>query len=279
MSAANIVTGATDSLLDSVLTDGRPTDLDTLGVVAFGGFAHFTAMQVRDGAVRGLDLHVDRVVDASRRLFGAELAPERVRSDLRAALASAPPDLSLTMTVFDSHREFTNEPVEPLLRTMVRKGPPSSGPEGPLALGIFEHERFMPEIKQVGEGAKTYFMRRARDEGFDDAAFVDREGRVSEASIWNLAFWDGEAVVWPRAEILTGTTMGILQRRLESVGIEQRTETVRVQELSTYQGAAVINSWTAGIEVRQVGETPFAGSSVLVKVLRDAYENEPPVQP
>ncbi|WP_344838216.1 aminotransferase class IV [Nonomuraea dietziae] len=48
-------------------------------------------------------------------------------------------------------------------------------------------------------GGKTYFLRQAVAQGFDDAAFVDRQGRLSEATIWNLAFWDGAAVVWPEA--------------------------------------------------------------------------------
>lgn len=50
-------------------------------------------------------------------------------------------------------------------------------------------------MKHIGEVAKTYLLRQAVAQGFDDAAFVDRRGRLSEATIWNLAFWDGAAVV------------------------------------------------------------------------------------
>ena len=41
-----------------------------------------------------------------------------------------------------------------------------------------------------------------------DAAFIDRQGRLSEGSIWNLAVWDGTAVVWPVAEMLGGNHDG-----------------------------------------------------------------------
>ncbi|WIX75724.1 hypothetical protein QRX50_30085 [Amycolatopsis carbonis] len=38
-----------------------------------GGYSHFTAMQVRDGRVRGLDLHLTRLASSTRLLFGSEL--------------------------------------------------------------------------------------------------------------------------------------------------------------------------------------------------------------
>ncbi|TLF74393.1 aminotransferase class IV family protein [Nocardia cyriacigeorgica] len=259
------------------LIDGQPADPDALVSRAFAGFAHFTAMQVRAGAVRGLDLHLRRLVDASRQLFGAELAPERFLDDLRTAVAASPPDLSLVLTVFDSTGEFTNGSAEPSLHTLIRTAVPANGPRGPLSLAIVEHERFMPEIKHVGEGAKTYYMRRARADGFDDVAFVDRQGRLSEASIWNLAFWDGDAVVWPEAAVLTGTMMGTVRRQLQAAGVPQRTEVVRPADVSGFRGAVVLNSWTPGIAVDRIGDARLGASAELAEVLHTAFESEPPV--
>ncbi|OQS13573.1 branched-chain amino acid aminotransferase [Nocardia donostiensis] len=267
------------SRLHPALLDGNPADLDGLAPTAFAGFAHFTAMQVRDGAVRGLDLHLNRLVDASRALFGAALSPDQVRHELRAALTMSPADLSLTVTVFDSNGEFTNEARQPSLHTLIRTAPPANGPQGPLALALFEHERFMPEIKHVGEGAKTYFMRRARAAGFDDAAFVDRHGHLSEASIWNLAFSDGDTIVWPDADVLPGTTMGILRRQLAHAGVPQRTQIVRPDDVAAFTGAVVMNSWTPGIAVQRIGDAAVSRSSDLVGSLRAAYEAEPLIEP
>ena len=49
--------------------NGVAATSDALAALAFAGHAHFTAMQVRDGHVRGLDLHLARLRDASA-LFG-----------------------------------------------------------------------------------------------------------------------------------------------------------------------------------------------------------------
>lgn len=261
------------------LVDDRPADPSLLSGLAFAGFAHFTAMQVRAGGVRGLDLHLDRLASASRKLFDAQLPTDQVRDRLRGALAASPPDLSLTLSVFDENGEFTSADRPPSLRTLIRTGPASVGPTGPLALAVFDHERFMPDIKHVGEGAKTFFMRRARAAGFDDAAFTDRHGNLSEASIWNLAFFDGDTVVWPVADILTGTMMSIVQRQLTMRGIPQEHRRITPAAAGQLDAAVVMNSWTPGIAVRRIAGTPLPVRPEVVQVLHDAYLAEPSTRP
>ncbi|MEV4124853.1 aminotransferase class IV family protein [Nocardia sp. NPDC049707] len=260
------------------LLDDAPAGPELLSGTAFAGFAHFTAMQVRDGGVRGLDLHLDRLASASRKLFDAQIPNEQVRDYIRTALSTSPPDLSLTVTVFDSNGEFTNDD-RPSLHALIRTAPPSEGPTGPLSLAVFEHERFMPDIKHVGEGAKTFFMRRARAAGFDDAAFIDRHGNLSEGSIWNMAFFDGDTVVWPESDILTGTTMAIVQRQLTTMSVPQETRSITLSLAGRMDAAVVMNSWTPAIAVHRIADTALPVRPDLVRVLHDAYAAEPLARP
>ncbi|GAA2288834.1 aminotransferase class IV family protein [Actinomadura luteofluorescens] len=259
----------------AVQRNGRAATSDELAPLAFAGFAHFTAMQVRGGKVRGLDLHLGRLRSASMELFGRALPDERVRSYLRAALEAGPADVSLTATMYSSPGEFTagENPGEP--EVLVRTGPPASGPEGPLRLATVEYDRYLPSLKHVGEVAKTHLMRRAVQDGFDDAAFVDRQGRLSEATIWNLAFWDGDAVVWPEAEMLLGTTMGIVRRQLDRLGIPQRVRQVTPADVPGLAGAVVMNSWTPGVAVHQIGATHVPAAPHFLDLLHQAYQAEP----
>ncbi|RSN33101.1 branched-chain amino acid aminotransferase [Amycolatopsis sp. WAC 01416] len=252
-----------------VQRNGETATVEDLAPLAFAGFAHFTAMQVRDGLVRGLDLHLDRLRTASLELFGDALPDDRIRSYLRKAIESGPADVSLTVTI--------HLPGE--LDVLVRTRPPASGPAGPLMLTAVEHERVIPAIKHTGEMAKTYFRRRAVGEGFDDAVFVDRRGRLSEATIWNLAFLDRDTVVWPEAGLLRGTTMGIVQRRLERIGVPQRVQEVTLAGLPGLGGAVVMNSWTPGIAVRRIGATPLPEAPSFVATLHRAYETESLTRP
>ncbi|KWE65055.1 branched-chain amino acid aminotransferase [Burkholderia ubonensis] len=259
--------------------NGVAATQDALAALAFAGHAHFTAMQVRDGRVRGLDLHLARLRDASNTLFGQALPDERIRALLRMALDRAPAALSLTATVHATTGEFVAASDDEALDVLVRTAPPSSGPAGPLDLALFDYERVLPGIKHVGEVAKTHFLRRAVALGFDDAAFVDRRGHISEGSIWNLAFLDGDTVVWPAADRLDGVTMQIVRRQLARVGVPQHDRALTRADVRAMTGAVVMNSWTPGIAVRRFGTASLPESSSFVALLHRAYEAEPLVAP
>ncbi|MDW6059238.1 aminotransferase class IV family protein [Streptomyces sp. FXJ1.4098] len=259
--------------------NGRAATAEELAPLAFAGYAHFTAMQVRGGRVRGLDLHLKRLRTASVELFGRALPDDQVRSYLRAALEAGPADLSLTATVYSRVGEFTAAGAGAEPEVLVRTGPPSAGPEGPLALAAVEHERFLPAVKHVGEVAKTYLLRQAVAQGFDDAAFVDRRGRLSEATIWNLAFWDGDSVVWPQAEVLGGMTMSIVRRQLDRLGVPQRVQDITLDDLPTLAGGVVMNSWTPGVAVSRIGAVSLPEAPSFLELLHKAYEAESPTAP
>lgn len=262
-----------------VQRNSRAATSEELAPLAFAGYAHFTAVQVRGGQVRGLDLHLERLRVASVELFGQSLPDDRVRSYLRAALEAGPSDLSLMATVYSPAGEFTVAGPDVTPEVLVRTGPPSNGPEGPLALATVEYERVLPAVKHVGEVAKTYFLRQAVGQGFDDAAFIDRRGRLSEGSIWNLAFWDGTAVVWPVADMLGGTTMGIVRRQLDRLGVPQRDQEVTLADLPALGGGVVMNSWNPGIVVHRIGSVPLPEAPSFLELLHRAWQAEPLTSP
>lgn len=257
------------------LFNGRPASAEDLAPLAFAGYAHFTAMQIRDHRVRGLDLHLARLRDASDGLFGRHLPDETILEQMRSALAAAPPDVSLTCFISSRPGEFAPASGTVDLDVLIKVTDAAAPPPGPLALDPVEHERHLPRVKHVGEVSKTLLLRRADARGFDDAVFTDRSGRLSEATIWNLAFWDGRSVIWPRAEILPGVTMQILARRLRALGVPQQTQEVRRSELDRQLAAAVMNSWTPGIPVARIGDQLLAQDQEFLRILHTAYAGEP----
>ncbi|MFJ8233975.1 aminotransferase class IV family protein [Streptomyces sp. NPDC094448] len=259
--------------------NGRPATAGELAPLAFAGHAHFTAIQVRDGRIRGLDLHLDRLRSASEELYGRALPDDRIRELLRTALAGGPADLSLTATVCSREGEFTPADPGAELDVLVSTGPPANGPAGPLSLATVPYERPLPGIKHVGEIAKTYYPRRVARLGFDDAAFLDGRGRFSEASIWNLVFWDGASVVWPVADVLRGTMLGTVRRQLDRLGVPQTDREVTPADLPSLAGAAVMNSWTPAVPVHRIDTTPVPAAPDFTALLHRAHEAEPPVAP
>lgn len=254
--------------------NGSPASASTLAAVAFSGDAHFTAMQVRDNAVRGLDLHLDRLRRNSDTLFGLRLPDETILDCLRTALTAFDGDSASMFCFITPSRAKT-----PLgLDVFVRMAGPASPPDGPLSLDVAGHERYLPDVKHAGEiSLARFFARQAASLGFDDTAFEDRDGRLSEATTWNLAFWDGETVTWPNAKYLPGITMQVIRRQLRLLGVAQQIRSIRRADLSDRWSAVSMNSTTPGIPISRIGEVRLAQDDSFFGTLRRAYAAEEPV--
>jgi hypothetical protein len=79
--------------------------------------------------------------------------------------------------------------------------------------------------------------------------------------------------------MLVGTTMGIVRRRLERMGVPQRVHEVTPADVPSLSGAVVMNSWTPGIAVHRIGPAPVPDAPRFVDLLHQAYEAEPLTEP
>lgn len=141
--------------------NGQPATAADLAPLAFAGYAHSTAMQVRDRAVRGLDLHLDRLNRASEELFGRHLPDSQVLGYLRAALEKGPGNVSVACFIGSRPGEFMPAGHGASLDVLVKVTDPAPPPGGPMTLDVVRHERLLPGFKDVGEVAKTLYLRRA----------------------------------------------------------------------------------------------------------------------
>ncbi|WP_166352942.1 aminotransferase class IV [Phytoactinopolyspora limicola] len=263
--------------MTNISLNGQPAGAAELSPLAFAGYAHFTAMQIRDGRTKALDLHLQRLRAASEQMFGDSVADDTILGYAGKAIEASGPDLSMTITVFTSSGEFVPRS-ESRLNVLVRTAPPATPPNGPLRLYPYAHERFLAEVKLVGETAKTVAIQTAVSAGFDDAVFIDRSGALTEASIWNLAFYDGRSVIWPQGRLLEGVTQKTIQRQLAELGVDQRTQRLEPAE-TTGLAAAVMNSWTPGVAVTAISDVALEPSAEFGALLHEAWNNEPAVKP
>jgi branched-subunit amino acid aminotransferase/4-amino-4-deoxychorismate lyase len=224
--------------------DGAPVTTAQLAALAIGNYGHFTTMRVEGGGVRGLSLHLRRLVDDCAALFDAELDPDRVRHLLRHALGHAADPVTVRVTVFDPAltRDRPGAPAHPRLLVSLR--PAAPGPPPPLRVRSSVYCRETPAVKHVAVFGAVRQRREAQRAGFDDVLFIDGAGRVCEGATWNVGFCAGDQVRWPRGECLTGVTMRLLQ------GCEP-TSTVPVTpaDLSGVEAAFATN---AGVGVRPI---------------------------
>lgn len=248
--------------------NGEPVDSVNVDLLRATSYGHFTSMQVRDGRVRGLDLHLERLDAASRELFGSGLPGDRVLAHLRGALhRSGARDASVRIAAF---RGAT------LLVTVSDPIAPTATPPRLLAV---EHERAVPHLKHTGTFALVYFGEQARSAGYDDAIFVDRAGHISEATIWNVCFAAGDRIVWPRAAVLPGITMLTLQQGLAATGVDSEEREIALADLDSYDAAYLTNSIDPALPIASItgpgGTVTYGAHATSAAAIAKAYAAVP----
>lgn len=218
--------------------NGRPAQVEDL-LPALVNYGHFTSLQVRDGAVQGLDLHLERLSQATRELFGSELDTAQVRGWMAQALQQAAlSDASLRMTVYSRHFDFRNPLAAVPVDVLVAVSAPVTLTASKRVRSV-TWQRELPQIKHVGTFGLFAERRAAMAEGFDDVLFVTADGEVSEGSTWNLAVHDGDRLLWPQASALRGTAEALLKQHWPGA---QATQRLRLADLIGMNAAFACNA-------------------------------------
>ena len=241
--------------------DGCPVAADVPRIAALGGYGHFTAMQVRDGRTRGLALHLRRLDDATRELFGVPLAGDLVRDRVRHALGADVRDASVRVYVYHGP--------DGALSTVVTVRPPAPAPPAPQGLHAVPYQRPVAHLKHLGGFAQEYYRRQARRKGFDEALLTVAGWVVAEGAITNVGFVDGSTVVWPDAPALAGITMQLLAQRVPA-----RRATVRLRDLPSFDGIFVTNSHGVAA-VDRVDDLAAPVPDRAMAALTEAYASVP----
>jgi 4-amino-4-deoxychorismate lyase len=251
--------------------NGRPATVADLHRLATTNYGHYSTMQIRGGKVAGLEFHLRRIADSSRELFGTALDDHLVRTYLRHAIADAP-DASVRVTIFGGPgRRHPVADVTP--DVLVSVGDPAgAASESGWRVRTTDYQRDIPHIKHVASMGLIRHWRLAIADGFNDALFINQDGLVSEGTGWNIAFWDGERVVWPRAPQLAGITMQVLREALIATGTKWVSAPVPRADLTRFTGAAAAYSTHPAQPVASIDDVRFGRTGELVEVLLRAWE-------
>ena len=218
--------------------NGQPAQVEDL-LSALVNYGHFTSLQVRDCAVQGLDLHLARLSQATRELFGSALDTVQVQAWMAQALQQAgQADASLRVTVYSRRFDFRNPLAAVPVDVLVAVSAPVSLTAAKRVRSV-TWQRELPQIKHVGTFGLFAERRAAMADGFDDALLVGWDGHVSEGTTWNLAVHDGHQLIWPRAPALRGTAEALLKQHWPG---PQATRPLARMELAGVKAAFACNA-------------------------------------
>lgn len=237
--------------------DGRTATLDDIWVADLSEDGHFTAMQVRDRRTLGLAFHLARLDAATQEMFGVDLDGDRIRGCIRHALADDIADASVRVNVFRGDGDGG-------VSVLVSVRPPASAPVQEQTLQPVLYRRPLAHLKRAGEFGQSYFAGWAHANGYHEALFVGPDGTISEGSITNVGFLDGDSIVWPDAPALRGVMMQVLQRELDGAGVTWRHGSVTLAGLAAFEGAFVTNSHGIAT-VSRIGDRSFPTNAELME--------------
>ncbi|TFW15203.1 class IV aminotransferase [Brevundimonas intermedia] len=258
-----------------ILIDGHPASPEDLAHQALVNYGAYTSFRVENGAARGLDLHLARLNQAAVELFGE--SPGEAEFCRLMAFAVADRDACwLRVSLFSPEIGHRNPSFvgRPKVMTMVSPAPP------PLASSVrvasFSYEREAPHLKHLATFGLIRARRAARAAGFDDALFVDGQGQVSEGTLWNIGFVQGDRIVWPQAPMLAGVTQAVIQRGLAEAGLASETRPVSLSEISAFDAAFLCNSATPVCPITAIDGVAFANDPALLARIEAAWSAQPP---
>lgn len=251
--------------------DGEPASTAALIRFARSGYGHFTTLQVRAGAVRGLGLHLARLDEATRQLFDTSLDLALLREHLRVAL-NGRPDASVRISVGARNYSAQAMPSPAQIKTLVLVDLPASGRTTPTRLATFEHVRHLPQIKHSGNFDLLELRRRALTQGFDDALLLTPEGHIAEGATFNVGFFQDESLIWPLAPQLEGTSLRLLQHAQEGQGGQNLIRRIDLSQIEQMEGGFCCHSgaiWPIAVIGHQTLRLNAAGLARLHRLWRE----------
>ncbi len=248
--------------------DGEPAGIRELTALAMINYGHFTTMRVADGRVRGLSLHLDRLVRDSGVLFGTAPDRDRIRELVRRAVADTTEPLTVRVTVYDPDLGLERPGAEADPRILVTTRPAAAPSLPPLSVRTAPHRRDLPEVKHVGLFGLLRLRRLAQLDGFDDVLLTDERGAVSEGVTWNVGFFDGHRLLWPEAVSLPGVTQELLRRGHAG---PQHTEPIDRDRFGGLETAFALNAGVGVRAIRSIDGVEFDPGHPVLDVLREEY--------
>ena len=250
--------------------DGHAASAADLRRMAMINYGALTSFSYQAGGVRGLDLHLERLIASGQELFGQQIDKSNILNSLRIALEAVDEAwVRVTLTAPDLSMRTPEQAGDVVVGVWV------SAPANALAdgqrLSAIAHQRELAHLKHMGTTGIIHARRKARMDGFDDALLISASGQILEGTVWNIGLISGDAVVWPTGDILDGVSRRLIEKGLSARGITQSFEAVSLKDISRFEAAFLCNAATPAASISAIDGYAFDAEHPMLAIIHDAW--------
>ncbi len=217
--------------------------------LALHGYATYTTLLVEQGGVRGLQYHLQRLVNDARVLFGTAPSKTQLLSNLRAFLESTDSTNHqiVRVTVFPQSFSLAEPGSINELNILVNSRASLYSPQQALRVVLINAERVWPLQKTANMIVNLKARAQAQAKGFNDALMVKNDF-ITEGSTWNVFFIKDRQLLTPPIgeDVLPGVTRRIVIELAQQAGIEVLEVAVKPNDIGKFDAALATNA-TVGL--------------------------------
>jgi branched-subunit amino acid aminotransferase/4-amino-4-deoxychorismate lyase len=243
--------------------------------LALYGQACFTSFYACHGAVKGLELHFERLRQDSLALFGSSPSKENLLSNIRCYLKQQQGAMiGIRVTIFPAGFSLAHPGSFSGFNILVTGRVMEDMDSLPIQLATVAAQRTIPSQKTVNMIANIKARAKAQNLGADDALMLE-QNVITEGSTWNIFFGKGQTLITPSLEsnILSGITRGLLIELANDRGISCQEAIVSVERLQDFEFAFITNALIGVRAVSTIDQHSFDTSHPLLIEMQRGFED------
>lgn len=242
------------------------------------GCGVYTSFALRQGKVKGLKMHLERLQRDSKFLFGFEPSRADIRANMTQFIAGAEVSDAIAVRITIFAKQFSLSQPERIEELNILVTGRELNPASPREIKLMrvECDRPFPTYKTTDLLVNLQARRRAREQGYSDA-LLTRNGLITEGATWNIFFVKDSIVYTP--PVRDGLLPGILRRQIiENAapwGMELQQTSIPQDSYTEYDCCFIGNSVVGISPVAAIENKVFHRNCQAIAKLEELYGKIP----
>lgn len=252
-------------------------DSDILSLALYG-YACFTTFLVQNKKVKGLHLHLERLINDAFEIFGQSPDKNEILKNILAFLGQQEANYygGVRVTIFPSNFSLSNPGDFKIFNILVTGRKIESTNTSPINIASIEAKRTCPLQKTSNIIANLKARIEAQEKGAQDALML-HDDLITEGTTWNIFFGTGKSLVTPsiQSEILPGIARKLLIEATVSSDYKIIESEIKITEIEKYEYCFISNSLIGLRSIRRIDNIIYDTVNPNIKYLQQKLREIP----